>query len=119
MARLLLKQESIEGKEFEDIVKSESRLDILVSEAGKKAEEELYINAAAAPELLEQSEKKSLEAPSHDTVQDNAVDVEVSAEATNAAAELRATADEMKEDAVQPENTGEAVAGEQESEKGE
>ena len=119
VARLLLKQESIEGKEFEDIVKSESRLDILVSEAGKKAEEELYINAAAAPELLEQSEKKSLEAPSHDTVQDNAVDVEVSAEATNAAAELRTTADEMKEDAVQPENTGEAVAGGQESEKGE
>lgn len=47
IARLLLEKESVDGKEFEEIVKAESRIDVLVSEAGKKAEEELYVNARA------------------------------------------------------------------------
>lgn len=47
IARLLLEKESVDGKEFEEIVKAESRSDVLVSEAGKKAEEDLYVNASA------------------------------------------------------------------------
>ena len=59
VAKLLLEKESVDGKEFEDIVKAESRMDMLVSEAGKKAEESLYINASAVPKTIQLEDKTS------------------------------------------------------------
>ncbi|MBQ5385393.1 MAG: cell division protein FtsH, partial [Treponema sp.] len=49
IAKRLLEKETVEGKEFEDIIKAESHCTELAAEAGKKADEEHYINASAVP----------------------------------------------------------------------
>lgn len=48
IAKLLLEKETVEGKEFEEIVKAESHCSEMASVAGKKASDEHYINASAA-----------------------------------------------------------------------
>ncbi len=48
IAKRLLEKETVEGKEFEDIIKAESHCSELTAEAGKKADEDHYINASAA-----------------------------------------------------------------------
>lgn len=47
IAKRLLEKESMEGKEFESIVKAESHCEELAAEAGKKSEEDKYVNASA------------------------------------------------------------------------
>ena len=47
IAKRLLEKETVEGKEFEEIIKAESHCNELAAEAGKKADEEHYINASA------------------------------------------------------------------------
>jgi len=47
IAKRLLEKETMEGKEFEDIVKAESHCEELTAEAGKKAEERKMISASA------------------------------------------------------------------------
>lgn len=47
IAKRLLEKETVEGKEFEDIIKAESHCSELAAEVGKKADEEHYINASA------------------------------------------------------------------------
>jgi cell division protease FtsH len=47
IAKRLLEKETMEGKEFEDIIKAESHCEELTAEAGKKAEEQKYITASA------------------------------------------------------------------------
>ena len=48
IAKRLLEKETVEGKEFEEIIKAESHCTELAAEAGKKADEEHYINASAS-----------------------------------------------------------------------
>jgi cell division protease FtsH len=47
IAKRLLEKETMEGKEFEDIIKAESHCEELTAEAGKKAEEQKFITASA------------------------------------------------------------------------
>src|SRR5574344_780264 len=47
IAKRLLEKETMEGKEFEDIIKAETHCAELTAEAGKKAEEDKYVNASA------------------------------------------------------------------------
>ena len=56
IAKRLLEKETVEGKEFEEIIKAESHCNELTAEAGKKADEEHYINASA---VSPEGEKKS------------------------------------------------------------
>src|SRR5574344_567235 len=55
IAKRLLEKETMEGKEFEDIIKAESHCEELTAEAGKKSESE----KKAEPEKKAGSEKKT------------------------------------------------------------
>ncbi|MBQ2080187.1 MAG: cell division protein FtsH, partial [Treponema sp.] len=48
VSKLLLEKETVDGKEFEEIIKAESHCTELAAVAGKKADEDHYINASAA-----------------------------------------------------------------------
>ncbi len=50
VSKLLLEKETVDGKEFEEIIKAESHCTELAAVAGKKADEEHYINASAVSE---------------------------------------------------------------------
>lgn len=61
IAKRLLEKETVDGKEFEDIIKAESHCSELEAVAGKKAEDERYVNATAllpVDSAEEKAEKK-------------------------------------------------------------
>ncbi len=55
IAKRLLEKESMDGKEFEEIIKAESHCAELEAEAGKKADDERYVNASALKEPSSES----------------------------------------------------------------
>ena len=59
VAKRLLEKETVDGKEFEEIIKAEGHCNELTAEAGKKADEERYINASALIEADEKTASKS------------------------------------------------------------
>ena len=52
IAKRLLEKESMDKKEFEEIIKAESHCAELEAEAGKKAEDERYVNASALASVI-------------------------------------------------------------------
>ena len=54
IAQRLLEHETMDGKEFENIVKAESHCTELAAEAGRKADEERFVNASALEKKPEQ-----------------------------------------------------------------
>ena len=62
VAKRLLEKETVDGKEFEEIIKAEGHYTELASEAGKREDEERFINASALkPPVLSSKEQNSPE----------------------------------------------------------
>lgn len=60
IAKRLLEKETVDGKEFEEIIKAEGHYTELASEAGKREDEERFINASALTHAQDATEESAL-----------------------------------------------------------